>query len=325
MASSAARNIFLPTRADCTAYRGLRGDVVTSLANDFVGIVQNPAAAPTEITTASFIPTNNNLTDLGDNTHEFRWLYLGTGIRNALGDLQIDLQGGGTTQLTIINSGAGVAALGVDGFIAFGGDLAPDGDNTQDIGDATHRIQTAHIGTSIVATGPTGLTIQCNDGGNTVCAVGNTGLGTCALWVDGYIQAGQSARLTGSTGFEALLNGGQGAGLRVTDTLGSVNGVDVAAAATGGGVSVAAYGTDANVDLNINPKGTGVLNVGSGNASVRVGGTGGGATLAFFTAAPTTRHPGITNSANIDPEIGGKINAILALLRTTGGYGLMAG
>lgn len=80
MASTTPRNVFFGSRAACLAYRGLRGDVVTSLANDFVGIVQNPAAAPCEIDTTPFVPSDNNTTDLGAPANRFRTLFLGTSI-----------------------------------------------------------------------------------------------------------------------------------------------------------------------------------------------------------------------------------------------------
>ena len=53
-----------------------------------------------------FVPPNDNLTDLGDSTHRFRSLYLGTSILNA-GNLEVDCSGATDRTLQIHNSGAG--------------------------------------------------------------------------------------------------------------------------------------------------------------------------------------------------------------------------
>lgn len=84
MAMIPCRSVFFPLRADCTAYRGQRGDVVTSEANDFVGIVQSPGAAPVEIEPTPYTPATDNATDLGSPALRFRSLYLGTTL--AVGD-----------------------------------------------------------------------------------------------------------------------------------------------------------------------------------------------------------------------------------------------
>lgn len=67
-----------------------------------------------------FIPANDNLTDLGDPTHRFRSLWLGTSIRNA-GNLAIQLEGGASTLLTIENPTVGqVCNVSIDGQLGFG-------------------------------------------------------------------------------------------------------------------------------------------------------------------------------------------------------------
>lgn len=66
-----------------------------------------------------FVPPNDNLTDLGDSTHRFRSLYLGTSILNA-GNLEVDCSGATDRTLQIHNSGAGVLNVTVDGSLTVG-------------------------------------------------------------------------------------------------------------------------------------------------------------------------------------------------------------
>lgn len=74
-----------------------------------------------EDATGSFVPTDDNLTDLGDASHRFRTLYLGTSVANA-GNLAIELSGGGTTSLTLSNPTAGqVCDFYLDGAVRFSG------------------------------------------------------------------------------------------------------------------------------------------------------------------------------------------------------------
>lgn len=60
MSTSQPGNVYFNTRAACIAYRNPagRGQVVTSLANDFVGIVVDPAAQPFEITGGATLPAS---------------------------------------------------------------------------------------------------------------------------------------------------------------------------------------------------------------------------------------------------------------------------
>ncbi len=66
--------------------------------------------------TPVFVPTDDNLTDLGDATHRFRSLYLGTSIINA-GNLAVAFQGGTLKTLTVTNTDTGIANMQVDGTI----------------------------------------------------------------------------------------------------------------------------------------------------------------------------------------------------------------
>jgi hypothetical protein len=68
---------------------------------------------------ATLTPEADNATDLGDATHRFRSVYLGTSITTA-GGLSIDLTGGATRTLDLLNSTSGqVANLRVDGVYQF--------------------------------------------------------------------------------------------------------------------------------------------------------------------------------------------------------------
>lgn len=76
---------------------------------------------PQVIDSTPFIPADDNLTDLGDATHRFRDLWLGTSIQNT-GDLAILLSGGATRTLQVSNpTGGQVANVAVDGSVSVGG------------------------------------------------------------------------------------------------------------------------------------------------------------------------------------------------------------
>lgn len=81
-ANASNGNVYFNTRAACLAYRSPsgRGQVVTSLANDFVGIVQDPAAAPVEVEPTPYVPATDNTTDLGTSAFRFRSGYFGTSL-----------------------------------------------------------------------------------------------------------------------------------------------------------------------------------------------------------------------------------------------------
>lgn len=147
MASSTARNVFFATRAACLAYRGLQGDIVSSLAHDFVGIVGNPSAAPVEISTP-FVPSDDNLTDLGDSTHRFRTLYLGTAISNPGGNIEIRFNEATTRQLAVGNAnGGGSADVAVQGSVYVGAANANGGARIYDDGDTLQLVAAGSAGT----------------------------------------------------------------------------------------------------------------------------------------------------------------------------------
>lgn len=103
------------------------GDLLLGQAGGIDGHVAVVAADGTPIDVAgggSFVPPNDNLTDLGDASHRFRTLYLGTSITNAA-DLLVDLTGAATRVLTVRNSTPLYTCnLAVDGDVFAGADLA---------------------------------------------------------------------------------------------------------------------------------------------------------------------------------------------------------
>lgn len=135
--------VFVADLAAFLAYRNPagRGQIVVALDNTAVGIVMNPAAAPVQSGATPFVPSDDNLTDLGSLTAEFRTLYLGTSIVNDLGSLAIDLQGGTPTTLAVGNSGLSVANITADGVITGALGLVVDAGGTLGLFGGTARAQ----------------------------------------------------------------------------------------------------------------------------------------------------------------------------------------
>lgn len=309
------------------------GDVLVGQAgaiDGLVAIVNDVGTAVPVPVGSSFVPTNDNLTDLGDSTHRFRTLWLGTSIVNTSGDLTVDLRDPGITRLRIENSTGPDADLSVEGDVSLGGTLLPAVTVTQDLGSASARWRDLYLSQSIVVAGAGGLFINCSNGADTVLQVGNSGAGVCQLEVDGYVKAGVAARLSGPPGFVALLNGGQGAGLQVTDTPGSVNGVNVATATTGSGVALSAYGTDSEVGLTVAPKGGGVastLTLGLANQKVLVGGAS-GSLVGFYGSTARVQGSAVTapvGGVTVDTECRAAVGALIARLNVSTGVGLILG
>lgn len=111
-----------------------------------------------------------------------------------------------------------------------------------------------------------------------VCARASTGTSTFSTTDSGMLAltrlvVGQaSVSVAGDAGSE---------GLRVLNTTSAVNRVEITGAVTGSGVTVAANGTDTNIDLIVAPKGTGRLRVtlDATNLVTTVGAAGGASAL----------------------------------------------
>lgn len=348
------------------------GDVLVGQAgaiDGLVAIVNDVGTAVPVPVGSSFVPTNDNLTDLGDSTHRFRSLFLGTSVTNA-GDLVVDLTGGATRTLSVRNSTAGqVCNVVVDGTVALQGGTAfavtltgsPtaartltaqdasgtlalfDGagalsmlaNNTNDVGTSAVAARNVYVATSI--RNPDGsLTVDCQHAAAATLTLENTGGGSFTVQVTGDVlatgalEAGGVARLSSPGAMTALLNGGEGAGLRVTDVASSVNGVNVATATTGSGVALSAYGTDSEVGLTVAPKGGGVastLTLGLANQKVLVGGAS-GSLVGFYGSTARVQGSAVTapvGGVTVDTECRAAVGALIARLNVSTGVGLILG
>mgnify|MGYP000405547705 CR=1 FL=1 len=217
-ANASNGNVYFNTRAACLAYRSPsgRGQVVTSLANDFVGIVQDPAAAPVEVEPTSYVPAVDNTTDLGTSAFRFRSGYFGTSL--------------------IVGAAATGQALIVYQPAANQGDLIP--------GAAT-------------------------------------------------------------------------VGLRLVGAAGDPNGAKLTTAATGVAPVFESFGTEANIGLTVQGKGTGGVKIGSATNL-----------LAFYGGTAVAKAAAVTPPAGggtVDAEARAAIVALINGLKTTGGVGLFEG
>lgn len=152
---------------------------------------------PVSTGTGGFVPPDDNLTDLGDSTHRFKTLYLGTSVTNA-GDLAIRLTGAATRTLTIENTTLAQvcnvtvdgSVTGTNGFVA-GNAISPLTTNSVDIGLTGTRFKTLYLGTSIIAPlwqYTTDAGIELNAGATTNLTLRNTDPGqVCNFGLDGNI------------------------------------------------------------------------------------------------------------------------------------------
>lgn len=127
--------------------------------------------------------------------------------------------------------------------------------------------------------------------------------------------------------------GSAGVLFRTVNVASAVNWIQTTNAATGGLPSLVATGTDTNVSLYVQPKGTGVLFFasGDGTAKLRVNNTG----LGFFTTSPVARKTGwgvATGTATRTtydtttitlPQLAERVKALIDDLHSTAGYGLI--
>jgi hypothetical protein len=114
MSARIGHAVYVALAASVTAASARVGDVIWTGDGHFFVM---SSAGPIEVTAGGFTPANDNGTDLGDATHRFRTLFLGTSITNA-GDLAIDLTGAAHRTLFVRNSTGGQTTdLDVDGAL----------------------------------------------------------------------------------------------------------------------------------------------------------------------------------------------------------------
>lgn len=144
---------------------------------------------------SSFVPSNDNLTDLGDATHRFRTLWLGTSIRNT-SSLDVMLDAGTTATFGIFNP---TTALGV--LLEVDGDVRPLADGLSALG--APLVRWAGIYLSGLINNPSGsLVIACDNAGTTKLTVRNSTVGQrCDIETDGDIlPVTTNVRDIGATG-----------------------------------------------------------------------------------------------------------------------------
>lgn len=152
---------------------------------------------PVSTGTGGFVPPDDNLTDLGDSTHRFKTLYLGTSIANA-GDMTISLSGAASRTLTLENPTPGWTAslytdgnVRADGGATFGTAITPLATNTVDVGITGNRFRTLYLGKSIIAPlwqYTTDAGIELNAGATTNLTIRNTDPGqVCNVYFDGNL------------------------------------------------------------------------------------------------------------------------------------------
>lgn len=180
-----------------------------------------------EDATGSFVPTDDNLTDLGDASHRFRTLYLGTSITND-GDLAINLTGAASRTLNLTNSTpAQTASLYCDGNVradgggTFGTAVTPLATNTVDLGLTGNRWRSLYLGTKldtplIEHSGDVTVDLLGKSGAHTfsvTCSSG--GAGRADLSVQGYLQTYGPEILMAATPNATIRANGINAGLRL--------------------------------------------------------------------------------------------------------------
>lgn len=118
-------NVILLGVATAFPSGGRPGDILVGEAGAINGAVAIVAGdgSPVAIEATPYVPTDDNLTDLGTTGARFRTLYLGTSIVNTA-SLTIDLRNSVDTTLTLSNSLAGVANLAIDGGLTVAGALS---------------------------------------------------------------------------------------------------------------------------------------------------------------------------------------------------------
>ena len=186
-------------------------------------------------------------------------------------EVGIGTVGAGTLARTTLISSSTGSAISFSGtltvFVTYPAEEAVYGDGTTIVAPAGALLPVASGGTgaSTAATARTALglgTIATQDA-NAVAITGGTVNGTT---VGATTVAAGSFTTLNSSGATRLggLSGNQS--LQVNNVASAVNYLQAVGAVTGGSPTISALGTDTNIDLNINSKGTGVVKTNTGLA-----------------------------------------------------------
>lgn len=249
---------------------------------------------PGTLTPASHLtPAANNTYDLGITGTRWRTVYAGTSLDTPkityAGDGEIDLSGAATRTLTVRNSTvAQVANLDLDGTYYFRNGTA-----------FTVRLS----GT------PTA---------NRVFTFPDVADDTVALL--GAAQTFSGAKtFTEAPRVTEIADANGATALALPATVGAVNRVSIGNAATLNAVFIGVVGDDANIALDVAPKGTGAATLRAGNGSARIAIDNTGIGLNGATPVAQGAHiPDAAGGATVDAEARAALNTLLAHLRLRG-------
>lgn len=234
-------------------------------------------------------PDANNTRDLGLTATRWRTAYLGTSLDTPkityAGDGEIDLSGAATRTLTVRNSTvAQVANIDLDGTYYFRNGTA-----------FTVRLS----GT------PTA---------NRVFTFPDVADDTVALL--GAAQTFSGAKtFTEAPRVTAIADANGATALVLPATADAINRVSIGNAATLNAVSISAVGDDANIALDVAPKGTGAATLRAGNGSARIAADNTG--IGLYGATPVAQGAHIPNATDATDVIT-QLNLLLAHLRLRG-------
>lgn len=118
------------------------------------------------------------------------------------------------------------------------------------------------------------------------------------------------------------LGGAVGAeSLRVTPIASAVNRLEVAGSTTGTGIQLAAAGSDANIGINLTPKGAGVVNITSGSLYVTGAQVLGSRKTGWAAATGTPLRTTFATSSVTLPQLAGRVMALIDDLISHGAIG----
>lgn len=244
----------------------------------------------------------------------FHWL------RARMGDGQV-----------LVRTGAGIVGADVSSLTP-AGNFLPATTNAHDLGATGTRWRTLYLGTGLAVN----VSDATADGVSRPVTITHTTTGTPAAGIGagillqvpstagtlrsaGAVDALHTFAVDGAELSALVLRAGMGGTLfeaaRFAAALASVNGLQVTASATGQPVVVAARGDDANVSLNLKPKGAGAVSLvdSADVARLTVNSTG----IGLHGATPVAQGAAIANATN-STDVITQLNLLLAHLRLRG-------